>query len=90
MPTTICHGRSGETSSASIVPDSFSRVSDSAVISADVIVSTIAMRPGTNRFALSRVGLKRMRTCGTMRTPLGAPLGAALGMPLGAPRRAAS
>ena len=58
----ICHGRSGETSSASIVPVSFSRVSEIAVISDEMIVSTNAIRPGTNRFELSRVGLKRMRT----------------------------
>ena len=62
----ISHGRSGETSSASIVPVSFSRVSEMAVISDEMIVSTNAIRPGTNRFELSRVGLKRMRTSGAM------------------------
>ena len=51
-PTMICQGRSGETSSASIVPDSFSRVSEIAVISEEMIVSTNAMRPGTKRFEL--------------------------------------
>ncbi len=67
FPTTICHGRSGETSSASIVPVSFSRVRESAVIRADMIVSTIAIRPGTKRLELLRVGLKRIRTWGVMR-----------------------
>ena len=68
----ICHGRSGDTSSASSVPVSFSRVSEMAVMSAEMIVSTNAISPGTNRFELSRVGLKRMRTAGTMRTAPGA------------------
>jgi hypothetical protein len=55
LPTMICHGRSGETSSTSIVPISFSRVSEIAVISAQTIVSTKAIRPGTKRFdALQR------------------------------------
>ena len=65
----ICHGRSGDTSSASIVPVSFSRVRDSAVISAAMMLSTIAISPGTKRFVLSRVGLNRDRTCGTIRIP---------------------
>ena len=69
----ICHGRSGETSSASIVPVSFSRVSEIAVISDEMIVSTNAISPGTNRFELSRVGLKRMRTLGHDADRAGAP-----------------
>ncbi len=64
----ICQGRSGDTSSASIVPVSFSRVSEIAVISAEMIISTIAISPGTKRFVLSRVGLKRDRACGTICT----------------------
>ncbi len=67
LPTMMCHGRRGETSSVSSVPISFSRVSEMAVINDEMIVSTNAISPGTNRFELSRVGLKRMRTCGTMR-----------------------
>src|SRR5207237_9651347 len=66
LPPMISHGRSGDTSSASIVPVSFSRVSEIAVISAEMIVRTNAIRPGTKRFLLSRVGLKRMRVTGTM------------------------
>ena len=50
------------------MPVSFSRVREIAVISDDTIVSTKAIRPGTNRFELRRVGLKRMRTAGVMRT----------------------
>ena len=68
LPTMICHGRSGETSSTSSVPRSFSRDSEIAVISAETSVSTSAIEPGTKRFTLSSVGLKRMRTRGTMRT----------------------
>ena len=68
LPTTICHGRSGDTSSVSSVPVSFSRVSEIAVISEEMIVSTNAISPGTNRLELSRVGLNRVRTCGTIRT----------------------
>ena len=52
LPTMICQGRSGETSSVSSVPVSFSRVSEIAVISDDTIVSTNAIRPGTNRLEL--------------------------------------
>src|SRR4051794_13403884 len=63
----ICHGRSGDTSNASIVPVSFSRVSEIAVISDEMIVSTNAISPGTNRFELARVGLNRIRTLGTIR-----------------------
>jgi hypothetical protein len=37
-----------------------------------MIVSTKAIRPGTNRLELSRVGLNRMRTSGTMRMALDA------------------
>ena len=54
-------GRSGETSSTSSVPRSFSRDSEIAVISAETSVSTSAISPGTNRFTLSSVGLNRMR-----------------------------
>ena len=54
------------------MPVSFSRVSEIAVISDEMIVSTKAISPGTNRFELSRVGLKRMRISGTMRIAGGA------------------
>ena len=64
----ICQGRSGETSSTSSVPRSFSRESEIAVISADTSVSTSAISPGTNRFALSSVGLNRIRLASSMRT----------------------
>ena len=74
----ICHGRSGDTSSASIVPVSFSRVSEIAVISDEMIVSTNAIRPGTNRFELSRVGLKRIRTLGHDANGAGARVSASL------------
>ena len=66
FPTMICHGRSGDTSSASMVPVSFSRVREMAVISDEMMVSTKAISPGTKRFALLRVGLKRMRISGTI------------------------
>ncbi len=66
LPMMICQGRSGDTSSASIVPVSFSRVSESAVMSAAMIMSTIAISPGTKRFVLARVGLNRDRACGTI------------------------
>ena len=67
LPTMICHGRRGDTSSASMVPISFSRVSESAVMSAAMMLSTRVISPGTKRFALSRVGLKRARASGTIR-----------------------
>src|SRR6267143_5139080 len=86
FPAMISHGRSGETSSASIVPVSFSRVSEMAVISDEMIVRTNAMRPGTNRFELSRVGLKRMRLWGTMRIDLAGPKGPALPDSLAGPK----
>ncbi len=73
----ISHGRSGETSSASIVPVSFSRVSEIAVMSAEMIVSTNAISPGTNKFELSRVGLKRKRTRGTIVIDVAGPKGPA-------------
>ena len=57
----IDQGRSGDTSNASSVPVSFSRVSEMAVISVARMVSTKAISPGTNRLELSRVGLNRMR-----------------------------
>ncbi len=57
MPTTIALGRMGETSSISMVPVSFSRAIEIAVISAETIVSTKASSPGTKRWALSSVGL---------------------------------
>jgi hypothetical protein len=57
----ICQGRRGDTSRASIVPVSFSRVSEIAVISAEMMVSTKAISPGTKRCELSAVGLKRVR-----------------------------
>ena len=63
----ISSGLSGETRRISIVPVSFSRVREIAVISAEMMVSTKAMSPGTNRFELARVGLKRIRASGTMR-----------------------
>ena len=50
-------GRIGETSSISMVPVSFSRVIEIAVISAETMVSTKATSPGTKRWALSSVGL---------------------------------
>ena len=68
LPTMICQGRSGDTSSASMVPVSFSRVSEMAVISDEMMVSTNAISPGTNRFELSRVGLNRIRLSGTIAT----------------------
>jgi hypothetical protein len=40
-----------------------------AVISAETSVSTRAMRPGTNRFTLSSVGLKRIRVSVAICTP---------------------
>ena len=39
-----------------------------AVISDEMIVSTNAIRPGTKRLELSRAGLNRIRTSGTMVT----------------------
>ena len=48
----------------SSVPRSFSRDSEIAVISAETSVSTSAISPGTKRFTLSSVGLKRMRISG--------------------------
>ena len=83
----ISHGRSGETSSASIVPVSFSRVSEMAVIRAEMIVRTNAISPGTKRFLLSRVGLNRMRVTGTMRAP--APTPSTLPAPPASPASAA-
>ena len=65
----ISNGLSGETRRISIVPVSFSRVSEIAVISAEMTVNTNAISPGTNRFELARVGLKRMRASAAMRTP---------------------
>ena len=41
---------------------------DEATLNDEMIVSTNAISPGTKRFELWRVGLKRMRTVGTMRT----------------------
>ena len=64
----ICCGRRGETSSTSIVPRSFSRDNEIAVISAETSTSTSAIRPGTKRFTLSSVGLNRMRVSVTIRT----------------------
>ena len=58
----------GETSSISIVPVSFSREIEIAVISADTIVSTNATRPGTKRCALSSVGLYRIRAVVSIRS----------------------
>jgi len=69
LPTTIATGCSGETSSISIVPVSFSRVIEMAVIIAETMVSTSAMSPGTKRFTLSSVGLNRMRAATSSRTP---------------------
>ena len=63
----IDHGRNGDTSSASIVPVSFSRVSEIAVMSDARMVSTKAISPGTKMFELSRVGLNRMRVVAEMR-----------------------
>src|SRR3954464_10905011 len=63
LPTMIDQGRNGDTRSASRVPVSFSRVSEIAVISDEMIVRTNAIRPGTNRLELWRVGLNRVRTC---------------------------
>src|SRR4051812_27232833 len=63
LPTMIDQGRNGDTRSASRVPVSFSRVREIAVISDEMIVRTNAIRPGTNRFELWRVGLNRVRTC---------------------------
>jgi hypothetical protein len=40
LPATIATGRMGETSSISMVPVSFSRVMEIAVIRADTMVST--------------------------------------------------
>ena len=57
LPTTMALGRIGETSSISMVPVSFSRAIEIAVISAETIVSTKASSPGTKRWALSSVGL---------------------------------
>ncbi len=57
FPATIAHGCNGETRSISIVPVSFSRVIEMAVIIAEMMVRTRAMSPGTNRFTLSSVGL---------------------------------
>ena len=37
-----------------------------AVIRDEMIVSTNAISPGTNRLELSRVGLNRVRTCALM------------------------
>ena len=57
----ICHGRSGETSSVSIVPVSFSRVSEMAVISDEMIGEDERHQArARKRFELSRVGLNRM------------------------------
>ena len=68
LPATIALGRMGETSSISIVPVSFSREIEMAVISADTIVSTNATRPGTKRCALSSVGLYRIRAAVSIRS----------------------
>src|SRR4051812_12007257 len=76
LPTMIDQGRSGDTRSASRVPVSFSRASEIAVISDEMIVRTNAISPGTNRFELWRVGLNRVRTCALIVNPpglLGAP-----------------
>jgi hypothetical protein len=70
----ICTGRSGETSSTSIVPVSFSRVMVMEVISVETSMRITAMSPGTKRLTLSSVGLKRIRTTGSMRTPPEVPL----------------
>ena len=75
FPTTICAGRSGDTSSTSIVPRSFSRAMEIAVISAETRVRTNASRPGTKRFWLASVGLNRIRT--DVRTSGGPPPSAA-------------
>ena len=61
FPATIALGRMGDTSSISIVPVSFSRVIEIAVMSAETMVSTNATSPGTKRWALSSVGLYRIR-----------------------------
>src|SRR5688500_20368832 len=68
LPRMIDQGRSGETSSASIVPVSFSLVSEIAVISEARIVRTNAINPGTKMFELSRVGLNRIRVVAAIRT----------------------
>ena len=73
LPTMICHGRSGDTSSASRVPLSFSRVSERAVMRAPMMFSTSAISPGTKRLELACVGLKRARASGTMRMAPRAP-----------------
>ena len=57
FPATMARGRMGETSSISMVPVSFSRAIEIAVMSAETIVSTNASSPGTNRWELSSVGL---------------------------------
>jgi hypothetical protein len=59
----------GETRSISMVPVSFSRVIEIAVIIADTMVSTKATSPGTNRWELSRVGLYLSRLADTIRSP---------------------
>ena len=58
----------GETSSISIVPVSFSREIEIAVISAETMVSTNATSPGTKRWELSSVGLYRIRACASIRS----------------------
>ena len=68
LPATMATGRMGETSSISIVPVSFSREIEMAVMRAETMVSTNATSPGTKRCALSSVGLYRIRDCVSMRS----------------------
>ena len=57
MAKTIRNGRTGDTSSTSIVPVSFSRTIDTEVIMAQINMKIIPMIPGTKLYELFIWGL---------------------------------